>query len=210
MSARSRSNPLALAVLATLNERPMHPYEISTVLRQRAKQESIRINFGSLYTVVESLHKRGFIRPLEVQREGRRPERTVYALTDAGEVELQVWLAELLSVPVKEYTQFEAALSLMPALPPEEVTALLRDRVRRLELELHQLRAVGGIMAERGIPRLFGIESEYWLALREAELAFVRQLVAEIERGTLDGLDAWRSYLAGHGDSVHRADDTER
>src|SRR5580704_13498032 len=48
----SRSNPLALAVLVCLYEKPMHPYEVAQTLRQRAKQESVRLNYGSLYDAV--------------------------------------------------------------------------------------------------------------------------------------------------------------
>src|SRR6478735_1352117 len=61
MAARSRSNPLALAVLALLWERPMHPYEMSMTLRERRKDESVKLNFGSLYSVVDSLVKHGLI-----------------------------------------------------------------------------------------------------------------------------------------------------
>ena len=66
----------------------MHPYEVSQTLRTRAKDESIRLNFGSLYSVVESLEKRGFIVATETVREGKRPERTIYEITDAGKREL--------------------------------------------------------------------------------------------------------------------------
>ncbi len=61
MPPRNRSNPLALAVLICLAERPMHPYEAATTLRQRGKQFSVRLNYGSLYAVVESLERRGLI-----------------------------------------------------------------------------------------------------------------------------------------------------
>src|SRR5438067_9744544 len=109
MAKRRISNPLALAVLALLAERPMHPYEMSSTLRERAKEESIKLNYGSLYSVVESLQRHKLIDVHEVVREGRRPERTVYAITEAGRTELVDWLSELLALPVKEYTQFEAA-----------------------------------------------------------------------------------------------------
>ena len=59
MPRRKVSNPLALAVLACLAERPMHPYEMSTTMRERGKHESIKLNYGSLYSVVESLQKHG-------------------------------------------------------------------------------------------------------------------------------------------------------
>ena len=43
------------------------------------------------------------------------------------------WLSALVSEPVKEYRQFEAALPLLPALPPKEAQALLAQRRGRLE-----------------------------------------------------------------------------
>src|SRR5277367_2422049 len=110
MARWSRSNPLALAVLVSLYEKPMHPYEVAQTLRTRAKQESVRLNYGSLYGVVESLEKRGLIRAVETVREGRRPERTVYDITDLGSREVTDWLSELVGVPAKEYPQFLAGL----------------------------------------------------------------------------------------------------
>src|SRR5947209_19661564 len=93
MATRRRvSNPLGLAVLGCLSERPMHPYEISTTLRTRGKERSIKLNYGSLYAVVESLQKHGLIASRETTRAGRRPERTVYEITDAGVGELEDWL----------------------------------------------------------------------------------------------------------------------
>ena len=73
MTRRRVSNPLALAVLACLTEKSMHPYEISTTLRTRGKERSIKLNYGSLYAVVESLQKHGLITARETTREGRRP-----------------------------------------------------------------------------------------------------------------------------------------
>ena len=73
MTRRRVPNPLALAVLACLTERPMHPYEISTTLRTRGKEKSIKLNYGSLYSVVESLQKHGLIAARETTRDGRRP-----------------------------------------------------------------------------------------------------------------------------------------
>jgi DNA-binding PadR family transcriptional regulator len=89
------SNPLALAVLALLFERPMHPYEMGVILKQRHKEESIKLRYGSLYTVIDLLLKRGLIVAKEIARDGRRPERTVYDITPAGRDELRIWMADL-------------------------------------------------------------------------------------------------------------------
>src|SRR5580704_3114294 len=142
MTTRPRlSNPLALAVLVLLFERPMHPYEMASTLRERHAEGAVKVRYGSLYTVIELLQRDGYIVPMQTTREGRRPERTVYALTPAGAVEMRDWLADLLGNPVKEYPRFEAALALLPALKPERVTELLEARLLRLEHEIKQVRA---------------------------------------------------------------------
>jgi DNA-binding PadR family transcriptional regulator len=193
MSARNRSNPLALAVLICLYERPMHPYEVATTLRQRHKEESVRLNYGSLYAVVASLEKRGLIAPQETVREGRLPERTVYRLTNSGKIETHDWLTDLVSTPVKDYPAFEAALSFLPALPPEDVVALLGERAQHLEVELAQAVASRELFEKARLPSLFWVEDEFRTVLREAELAFVRRLSSEIESGSLDGLEWWKT-----------------
>ncbi len=193
MPARSRSNPLALAVLVCLAERPMHPYEAATTLRQRQKHESVRLNYGSLYAVVASLEKRKFIVPQGTERKGRLPERTVYRLTDAGRIELHDWLTELLSTPVRDYTSFEAALSFLPTLPPEDVASLLRERAEHLEREIAQAHASRELAEKQHVPRLFWVEEEFRTVLREAELGYVRALASQIADGTLGGEDWWKT-----------------
>lgn len=194
MTARNRANPLALAILTCLHERPMHPYEVAQTLRSRAKHESIRLNYGSLYSVIDSLAGRGLIEPQETVREGKRPERTVYAITPLGIRELSDWLSELVSTPAKEYLQFEAALSLLPGLPPDEALDLLRLRANALEIRARQSEATGTLARDMGLPRLFMLETEYGDALLRAELDFVHALITDLENDKLAGLDEWRSW----------------
>jgi DNA-binding PadR family transcriptional regulator len=200
MPARNRANPLALAVLICLYEQPRHPYEVATTLRQRHKQESVRLNYGSLYGVVESLERRGLIAAQETKRSGRLPERTVYGLTDAGRIETHDWLTELISTPVRDYPAFQAALSFLTALPPDDVRALLAERAQHLESELAQATATRELAHKQGIPRLFWVDTEFGAVLREAELGYVRTLIQDIESGALDGIQWWRELHA-------RADD---
>lgn len=190
---RKVGNLLALAVLALAAERPMHPYEMVTLLRERGKDQSMKINWGSLYTVVGNLEKHGFIEATETVREGRRPERTVYTITEAGLAEMRDWLRELLGTPEKEYRRFEAALSLLAGLPPGEVAGLLAERLRRLEAQIAENDQALARWGEQ-IPRLFLIEGEYDLAMLRAEAQWVRGLLAEIQDGSLPGLAGWHAF----------------
>jgi hypothetical protein len=115
-------------------------------------------------------------------------------LTEEGRVEFLVWLRELLREPVKEYTQFAAGLSFIAALPPGEAAALLGKRVGLLEGQVGRMRSDMDAVMQKGVPRLFLVETEHELVLREAELEWVRGLVREIRVGTLGGLDGWASF----------------
>jgi DNA-binding PadR family transcriptional regulator len=177
---RKVSNLLALAVLSYLTQRPMHPYELGRTLRDHGDARSIKFNHGSLYMVVQQLERAGFITQQETSREGQRPERTVYALTEAGRRELHDWLRELVEEPQHEYPHFVAALSLIAALPPDEVLALLRRRLARLAEQRAEIRAmIDGTLAQ-GVPELFLIEEEYRLTLLDAESSFVERFIGQI------------------------------
>jgi DNA-binding PadR family transcriptional regulator len=195
--SKGPSNPLALAVLVLLFERPMHPYEIAATLRIRNKGGSIKIRYGSLYTVIEGLEREGLIAVKETVREGRRPERTIYAITPTGLERMRAWLRELLGTPVKEYPQFEAALSLLPAVPPAEAVALLEGRSRRLGTMAEEIRA-GIEIATKRVEPLYLVEWDYRLAMVEAERQFVENLlvrIAEDEAYTRN----WKGFHADPG-----------
>jgi DNA-binding PadR family transcriptional regulator len=178
--------PLALAVLSLLLERAMHPYEMKVIMQARGHDRVIKIKGGSVYDTVERLSRLGFIEPVETSREGRRPERTIYSLTQSGRDELQAWLRELISRPVSEYPQFGAALAFMVGVGDKaEVAALLHWRIVALEAEIASSETLRQGTLRHGIPRIFVIEEEYGQAMRRAELEFVRQLIADLEEGGL-------------------------
>jgi DNA-binding PadR family transcriptional regulator len=196
MAKRRRvGNLLALAVLAAVVPQPMHPYEMASKLREWGKDQDMKFKWGSLYTVVQNLEKHGLLEAVESVRQGRRPERTVYRVTDAGREELTDWLRELVSTPEREFPRFKAALSVLGVLPPDEATTLLQQRLTRLDEEIAGQREM---LARTGreVPRLFLIEVEFDQALREAEAAWLRSLLGELTTGSLSGLAQWRDWHA--------------
>ncbi|MBV9204044.1 MAG: PadR family transcriptional regulator [Actinobacteria bacterium] len=190
---RKVGNLLALSLLTLLTERPMYPYEMAAKLRERGKDQAIKINWGSLYTIVQNLEKHGYIEAVQVAREGRQPERTTYRITEAGRAELTDWLQELLGVPEREYTRFEAALGDSAILGPDVLISLLRQRLEALEAANARYQADLEAWETR-IPRLFMIEAEFHLALRRAEAEWVRELLKELTDGTFPGIEPWRHF----------------
>ena len=164
----------------------MHPYEMKTMIRERGHDFVVRLKGGSVYDTVERLLGDGLIETVETSKEGKRPERTVYAITDAGRDELKAWMADLLSKPVNEYPQFTSALAFIVLMADvEEVISLLKLRATALEAEIAGGDSMLRSMTEDEIPRIFGIELEYTQAMRRAALEWVRRFIDELRRGDL-------------------------
>ncbi|WIV59480.1 PadR family transcriptional regulator [Amycolatopsis nalaikhensis] len=193
MKRRKVGNLLGLAVLSVVQERPAHPYEMASVLKQRGKDADLPIKWGSLYTVVANLEKHGFLEAVESVKDGGRPERTVYRITEAGRAEFEDWVRELVGTLDREPPRFKSGLSMIGVLGPDQAIVQLRsrlaalsERVEALRASLDQLRPV--------LPRLFLVEVEYDLAMTEAEARWARAFLEELTSGALPGIEAWRRY----------------
>jgi DNA-binding PadR family transcriptional regulator len=189
---RKVANLMALAVLATVVQRPMHRYEMASLMRARGKERDMGIKWGSLYTVVQNLERSGYVEAVGVTRQGARPERTVYQITDAGRDELVAWTRELIAEPEAEQTRFIAGLSVLSVLTPHDAAELLHRRVQRLTESIAALRAELEQIPD--VPRLFLIEEEYRIAMAQAEAEWTQSLLDELTAGTFPHLDAWRRW----------------
>jgi DNA-binding PadR family transcriptional regulator len=177
--------PLALTVLRMLCGGPMHPYEMQQRIRDHHYDAAVKITHGALYHWVERLASSGLIEPVETNREGRRPERTVYAVTDAGRDAAHLRMSELLAKPEPEYPLYGTALAFVNLLSPDEVGRLLRSRVVALEAELAGHLTAGSMLRERDIERYKLLDLELTIARLRAELQFTRELSDDLEAGRL-------------------------
>ena len=207
---RQVDNLMALAVLATVVQRPMHRYEMASIMRARGKDKDMNVKWGSLYTVVGNLAKHGFLEEIGSTRQGARPERTVYRITAAGRHELIDWTRELLCEPQPDQPSFAAGLSVLSLLPPDEVVTLLQSRLGTLNAAIATERAQAEKAENDGVPRLFLVESEYTVAMLEAEAAWIGSLLDELASGTYPYLAQWRNFHATGEMSTELAELAER
>jgi len=181
-------SPLALSILQLLDERPMHPYELASTMRNRHQDEFIRLNFGSLYHTVESLERNGWIVPAEREREGGRPERTIYRLTKTGREVLVRVVGDILAHPRHEYPHFAAGLMFMHHLGAAEAASHLANRALGLKATTEKLSRIVAELRAEGLSRLALIELEHKIAMLDSERRWVSNLEREIREGKLE----WR------------------
>jgi DNA-binding PadR family transcriptional regulator len=200
-------SPLALSVLELLDERPMHPYELASTMRERHHDEFIRLNFGTLYHTVEVLERDGMIASIEREKEGRRPERTIYQLTEPGRELLVKVVSDIIARPTREYINFAAGLMFMHHLDAPRAAELLGERVLALTAITEKLTRIMGELRTAGVTRLSLIELEHKIAMLDAERVWVRKLEREITDGRLEwkaGMGSGHEVLRSrHGSSAH-------
>ena len=172
-----------LTVLALLSETPRHPYDMHRQIRLRQKNFLTGLP-RSLYHAVDRLDREGLVEPMETLREGNRPERTVYRLTEDGSTEFYLRLSELLADPSTDHPVFTAAVSFISRLEPDAAREVLELRGTMLEGQIAELDAQIRLIGPK-LHRLAILESEHLRVLRAAELEWVRSVAADIAAGRL-------------------------
>ncbi|HEX4700900.1 MAG TPA: PadR family transcriptional regulator [Pseudonocardiaceae bacterium] len=182
-AGRSTLTPMALAVLEILHEGPRHPYEIHQLMHEREVWRLLKLTAGSLYHAIERLAEDGLIEVLETTRAGRRPERTTYRMTEAGQDAFAARLRSMIAEPVIEYPQYAVAVGFLHELRREDATFHLRRRTVALEAQLAADAVVIARLAEAGIHPLYWADVELKRCQRESELTWTRQLLDQITSG---------------------------
>ncbi|MGH3492340.1 MAG: PadR family transcriptional regulator [Sciscionella sp.] len=173
--------PLAVSVLALLNERPMHPYEMHQLLIERHEDRFVKVRRGSLYHTVERLAAEELVEATGTDRCGNRPERTTYAITDTGRTALTERVTELLRTPVNEYPCFPAALAEAHNLDRDAIIEHLRWRIMNLDCNIAE--ADAAMQGARGmdVPEPYWLVLDYQRAMYATERAWLARLADRIE-----------------------------
>jgi len=177
--------PLAVAALALLAEHPSHPYEMYQTLMQRSEDRLVKVRPGSLYHTVDRLEAHGFVRATGTEREGNRPERTTYEITEDGTRALGERITEIIATPVNEYPEFPLGLGESHNLPLETVVALLRKRVSLIHADTAVLDDAVEHLTRRGVPAKYWLDVRYQRALAVADAAVLESLIEDLETGVV-------------------------
>jgi len=185
MPKAAELTPLGVASLALLAEGPMHPYEMYQLLMARHEDRLVKVRPGTLYHSVGRLEENGLVEATGTEREGNRPERTTYRITDAGHQALDSRLQAMLSTPVNEYPLFPHAIAEAHHLPAQVVADLLEQRLVALNADLDFLVHAEGVVTGKGLDRKYWIDITYQQAMRRTEIAWIRGLLEELRSGQL-------------------------
>ena len=192
---KAQGSALGLIVLWQLYEGPKHVYGIQKQLEQQGKDRVVNVRArASLYQTLERLQRLGLVEVRETVRRAGYPDRVVYAITDDGRETAREWLREMLRTTSGEYPDFIAAVSILFGLAPDDARAQLEQRAESVAAELAETEAQ--LLGNPGLPRLFLLEEEYRRAVLEAELGWLRGVIADLKEGRLTWSEEWLREIA--------------
>jgi DNA-binding PadR family transcriptional regulator len=190
-----RHSSLGLFVLWLLIEEPMHPYRMQKRLEAYGKDRVVNVRSrASLYQTIERLMRLGLVEVSETVRTEGRPDRVVYAITDAGRDVAREWLREMLRATGSEFPEFIAAVSMLFGLPPEDARRQLELRAESLAAQLAETETA--LQSAPGLPRLFLLDEEYRRTMLAAELEWVRGVIDDLQAGRMTWSEQWLQEIA--------------
>lgn len=192
--------PLSLFVLAALSEQPMRPYGVHKRLRERGKQSVVNIrNRNSVQQTMTRLERDGYIRKMPDEP---RDSSGRFEATESGHEALRNTLIETLAAPAKEYPRFDAAVSLIASLSPDEVEGALAARLAAIDDELEALYRVVAD-ARRTLPRVLLLDDDLHCAMLQAEHTWIRQTLIQLRARSLTWSTEELKEVAGGTNEQH-------
>jgi DNA-binding PadR family transcriptional regulator len=183
---------MALGTLARYG--PRHGHQIRRLADLTDVGEWGGVSVGALYRELRSMEREGLVETLRTEQVGRRPARTVYAITEEGRLELRNLRAHALAETGPGPNAMGVALIFaLDDIDREELRDALRARRDRLAISGRELTAE----RERGVAKghLSPVEA---VSMRRSELHI------ETEVRWHDELDAVLASGAPLGGSAER------
>jgi DNA-binding PadR family transcriptional regulator len=166
-----------LLLLGLLDHESMHGYALNEFLEHRLGYVST-LKKPTAYRLLELLLDQGLVEQ-ELEREGRRPERKVYRITELGRSRLVELLRSELARADRPVYGSNVPILFWEHLDPVEVATLLERR--RADVAGQHIEMVSTIEAHSaGTPARLVLEHD--LAHLETELVWLDRLIAEFRQ----------------------------
>jgi DNA-binding PadR family transcriptional regulator len=163
-----------LILLGFLLKNKMHGYQLNEHVRH-AMGLYTDLKKATAYYALEKLEKDGYVQQ-RVEREGKRPERHVYQITQKGRTYFLDLLREHLGRYTRTYYADDVCISYKDELSPAEVSQLLANKREKIQKLIQQFRK----HPEHGKNWHYVVSHN--MAHLKAELSWINQILEDIER----------------------------
>jgi len=176
-----------LLILGVLQYKsPAHGYEIRRELESWHAEHWAHVAYGSIYFALNKMAEEGLVEVVSTDQVGKRPARTLYAITGEGKAEFDRLLREQWWGRKPFIDPFQVAITFMHRMPREELLVALRYRGDLLRAYLSAVqpeRRWHALPPEK--PRHIAEVLRLHMAHEEAELRWIEEAIEKVERGEL-------------------------
>jgi DNA-binding PadR family transcriptional regulator len=180
--SRDRSGDVTrIALLGALSRRPMHGYDVKTTLAAWSMDWWADIQSGSIYAGLKKLEQDGLIEIVETSRNGNRPERRVFQITELGKREFVRMLREAWLSITRFSRPIDLAVSFYDVLGRGEIVELLEQRIVHLTgmAQLFDPAHIGTMASDAQEAVVIDLR-DHELRLINAEIEWTKQLLERI------------------------------
>lgn len=132
--------PARLFVLGALvRHGPMHGHQIKRMAEFDHVDQWTNIRPGSLYGALHRMEAEGLVRMVRTEREGGRPPRTVYEITEGGKHEFEIHRLKALRATELAFDPIDLALSNVDGMDERAVRNAVSDRAAAIALRLQEM-----------------------------------------------------------------------
>jgi DNA-binding PadR family transcriptional regulator len=170
-----------LVVLGLLQEHPRYGYEIKMII-DHVMSHVIDISSGSLYYGLKKLEERGYVEESSVEKVGRRPERSVYQITEEGRTYFREELPRVIFPQARPFFPIDLALYFFDFVPKGEQVRRLKMRIEYMRLAMEYIDEIEKRFREVAPP------SHLYIVLHlrsyiQTEQAFIEQILSDMASG---------------------------
>lgn len=180
-----RHDERILLLLGLLSTQSQHGYQINEFIEHNLGRVTL-MKKATAYALLTRMESAGLVEA-EDEREGNRPPRRVYSITDEGSALMREMLLAVLEEPSASLPPGEIAIMYIAALDTPSAIGAIERRILAMDEHIAELEATPLH------PTVIGVDLaiERRLLLLRAERDWFRSLVERLRSGRLVPAEAW-------------------
>jgi DNA-binding PadR family transcriptional regulator len=159
-----------------------HGYQVRRELLTWSADKWANVQPGSIYHALKKMTTERLLEQVETEPGEAGPERVAYKLTDDGETEFQILLANSLSEP-QTPVDISASVTLITTLPRQRAITLLTHQLFKLEADQQSARLLSTEGTDLGKPAHITELYRLWEARSDASIGWLKDLIGKLEAG---------------------------
>jgi DNA-binding PadR family transcriptional regulator len=173
-----------LVILGLLLQKPMHGYEIQTMIETSKMDQWANILSGSIYYALTKMEQEELIQTVAEERSGARL-RKIYGITEKGKQEFLYLLRKNLQTPPHSLqSDFALSLNWISHIPAAEAIVMMKNAIETLEKRKEQWKYGKEQKLQHGLHPIMAAGFDNALEIMEADIRYLKRVIHLLQAET--------------------------